>query len=601
MAPKARILAIDDQAYFRNLIEGLLSEEGYQVQVSAHGPELPALIERDGPFDLVLLDWVTPLSDGLDLVSELRERWPDQAVIVLSGAGEIGCVVASMQQGAADYLLKPIDRERLLGSISATLARRAQCLGQERPGSENLGSMGRLSLLERALPLHGLSSAEDVGRSLLELLCGEARAGEGELWLRESGEGGWRRSSARGPAATRPAPEGGPADTEALLEDLEQGRTTLRKDDEDHEAVLFVPCRCDGKLLAIARLAGAESEGGPAFDTRSIEACEKVSEIGALAIFKALQLAELRRQSFKDDVTGLPGRAFIEQVAQTEIQKASRYGRALSCLVVVLDGLPETLPQGALQQIVHAMTRTLRTTDILASENAHRFWLLVTDTHPIGSVVLKRRLAQRLREVLEARSLEGSVAIGLTCYPVDGDSVEALTQLASARAEFERASVVRELGIHAGSPVAEIQARLLERARSMPADFVAGAAELVIGELSCHARDQGLLLLAPGAERSAFLEPLKALGDIETATEVLLVCNGDTMPSRPRVTPLALPPEVSPDTTWIVRFGEAPPYALVAGPPDAEGRRPVYHSSDPVLVEHVMFRLRDEVGFGMGS
>ena len=130
---------------------------------------------------------------------------------------------------------------------------------------------------------------------------------------------------------------------------------------------------------------------------------------------------------------------------------------------------------------------------------------------------------------------------------------------------------------------------------------MAGAAELVIGELSCHARDQGLLLLAPGAERSAFLEPLKALGDIETATEVLLVCNGDTMPSRPRVTPLALPPEVSPDTTWIVRFGEAPPYALVAGPPDAEGRRPVYHSSDPVLVEHVMFRLREEVGFGMGS
>ncbi|MCZ6568555.1 MAG: hypothetical protein O7B23_00125 [Deltaproteobacteria bacterium] len=108
-------------------------------------------------------------------------------------------------------------------------------------------------------------------------------------------------------------------------------------------------------------------------------------------------------------------------------------------------------------------------------------------------------------------------------------------------------------------------------------------------------------MLAPGAERSAFLEPLQALGEIETATEVFLACNGDTLPNGPRITPLVLPPEVSLDTTWIVRFGEAPPYALVAGPPDAEGRRPVYHSSDPVLVEHVMFRLREEVGFGMGS
>lgn len=601
MAPKARLLAIDDQAYFRNLIEGLLSDEGYQVQTTAHGPGMRELIERDGPFDLVLLDWVTPISEGLDLVSELREHWPEQEVIVLSGAGEIRRVVASMQQGAADYLLKPIDRESLLGSIAAMLARREQRLGQARPVDENQACADRLSLLERALPLHGLSSAEDVGRSLLELLCSEARASEGELWLRESGEGGWRRSSARGPAAARLAPEGGPASVQALREDLEQGRTLLRKADENQEAVLFVPCMRDGELLAIARLAGAEGEGGPAFATGCIEACEKVSEIGALAIFKALQLAELRRQSFKDDVTGLPGRAFIEQVAQTEIQKASRYGRALSYLAVVLDGLPERLPQGALQQIVHAMTRTLRTTDVLASENARRFWLLVTDTLPFGSVVLKRRLAQRLREVLEARSLEGSVAIGLSCYPADGDSVEALTQLASERADFERTSVARELGIHAGSPLAEIQARLLERARPMPPDFVAGAAELVIGELSCHGRDQSLLLLAPGAERSAFLEPLQALGEIETATEVFLACNGDTLPNGPRITPLVLPPEVSLDTTWIVRFGEAPPYALVAGPPDAEGRRPVYHSSDPVLVEHVMFRLREEVGFGMGS
>ena len=47
------------------------------------------------------------------------------------------------------------------------------------------------------------------------------------------------------------------------------------------------------------------------------------------------------------------------------------------------------------------------------------------------------------------------------------------------------------------------------------------------------------------------------------------------------------------------RFGEGPPYALVAGKPRSDGARPVFHSADPVLVEHMTFRLRAETGFGV--
>jgi hypothetical protein len=52
--------------------------------------------------------------------------------------------------------------------------------------------------------------------------------------------------------------------------------------------------------------------------------------------------------------------------------------------------------------------------------------------------------------------------------------------------------------------------------------------------------------------------------------------------------------------TWLVRFGEAPPYLLVAGPPGVDGARLVFHSDDPSLVEYVAFQLRSEVGFGVG-
>ena len=147
--------------------------------------------------------------------------------------------------------------------------------------------------------------------------------------------------------------------------------------------------------------------------------------------------------------------------------------------------------------------------------------------------------------------------------------------------------------------LAVIGERLRERAVRMPAEVVSEAADLLIGELSSRPRDRGLLFFAPGQDSAAFLHPLTALGDAEVATDVFLATEEDTLPAGSVVNALGLPPRVSADTSWIVRFGEAPPYALVAWPRSTDGTRPVFHSSDPLLVEHMTFRLRSEVGFGM--
>ena len=154
------------------------------------------------------------------------------------------------------------------------------------------------------------------------------------------------------------APEGWPPHAEALRGELERGRATLAEPAgaSGEPAVLFVPCVRDGELLAIARLSGREDGGaGPdpsAFAADVIEACEKAAEIGALALFKAVQVADLQQRSFKDDLTGLPSRGFLEQVTQTEIHKACRYGRRLSCLCVVLDGA-KRLDRSQPEQILH--------------------------------------------------------------------------------------------------------------------------------------------------------------------------------------------------------------------------------------------------------
>jgi hypothetical protein len=123
-------------------------------------------------------------------------------------------------------------------------------------------------------------------------------------------------------------------------------------------------------------------------------------------------------------------------------------------------------------------------------------------------------------------------------------------------------------------------------------------AELLIGELPCRPTERGLLFLAPGAERPALTAQLAELASGDSATQVFLATDGDTAPSGSSVHAVPLPADVAADTTWIVRFGEGPQYALVAAPPES-GRRVVFHTTERALVEHLAFRLRAEVGFGM--
>jgi hypothetical protein len=97
------------------------------------------------------------------------------------------------------------------------------------------------------------------------------------------------------------------------------------------------------------------------------------------------------------------------------------------------------------------------------------------------------------------------------------------------------------------------------------------------------------------------LAPLANLGEQPVATEIFVATDGDTVPSGQAITALPLPDGLSADTTWILRFGEASPYMLLAGPPGGAGGRPIFHSDDPSLVEHVAFQLRSEAGFGAGG
>ena len=121
--PKARVLAVDDQRYFRELIEEFLSAEGFEAQTAASGEEALHILERSA-FDIVLTDLVMPGMDGSELVHRVKSRNPEQDIVVVTGVVDVRTAVDAMKLGASDYLLKPFDRRALALCLDGILQKR---------------------------------------------------------------------------------------------------------------------------------------------------------------------------------------------------------------------------------------------------------------------------------------------------------------------------------------------------------------------------------------------------------------------------------------------------------------------------------------------
>jgi len=122
-AARGRVLIIDDEMEIRESLETLLEFEGYEVDSAPNGAQGLAKL-GDRPFDLVLLDLALPDRNGIELLPEIRSLDPQISVIMITAYGTVEDAVRAMQSGAANFLQKPWDNEKLLADVRASVARR---------------------------------------------------------------------------------------------------------------------------------------------------------------------------------------------------------------------------------------------------------------------------------------------------------------------------------------------------------------------------------------------------------------------------------------------------------------------------------------------
>ena len=109
------ILVVDDERDIRELVSGVLSDEGYECRTAANSTNALAAIDERRP-SLVLLDvWLHGSElDGLEVLDAIKAREPELPVIIFSGHGNIDTAVSAISRGAMDFIEKPFEAERLL-------------------------------------------------------------------------------------------------------------------------------------------------------------------------------------------------------------------------------------------------------------------------------------------------------------------------------------------------------------------------------------------------------------------------------------------------------------------------------------------------------
>jgi two-component system nitrogen regulation response regulator NtrX len=109
------VLVVDDEADIRELVSGVLEDEGYAVRAAADSTQTLEAVEERRP-SMVLLDvWLQGSKlDGLQLLQEIKRRDPTIPVLMISGHGNLDTAVAAVREGAIDFIEKPFEAERLI-------------------------------------------------------------------------------------------------------------------------------------------------------------------------------------------------------------------------------------------------------------------------------------------------------------------------------------------------------------------------------------------------------------------------------------------------------------------------------------------------------
>ena len=122
-AEQVDFLVVDDEPRLRQVLVHLMRNDGFRCFEAGNGVEAIELLERQ-QVTLVMSDLRMPRMDGIELLKQVRARWPDTAMVMITGVADVEVAVGCLASGAMDYLTKPFHLEEVRARVGQALEKR---------------------------------------------------------------------------------------------------------------------------------------------------------------------------------------------------------------------------------------------------------------------------------------------------------------------------------------------------------------------------------------------------------------------------------------------------------------------------------------------
>lgn len=122
-----RVMIVDDEADVRTVARMCLEQAGYQVIEAEDGEQaIQKIKEGDNPLvlDVIITDINMPKINGLEAIQFFQQEWPRVPLMVMTGYPNLETAKELMKRGLVDYLVKPVDKEKLIAAVEKAMSQR---------------------------------------------------------------------------------------------------------------------------------------------------------------------------------------------------------------------------------------------------------------------------------------------------------------------------------------------------------------------------------------------------------------------------------------------------------------------------------------------
>lgn len=455
MAEPVKILLVEDNVDQRELTLRAFQKKNpdFRITPVETGPACLAAL-GEGRFDAVILDYSLPMMNGIEVLSEIQTMGYTVPVIMVTGQGDESIAVEAMKRGACDYIIKSQNYHQTLPPVAQKVIDQRRLEDHLEKNAQRVHRLYELSL-SLATERKTMVLGDTLVKGAKELMDAEGAL----LFLIDAQQGDILQTAFAGVSFEGEIPQGLLSKIGLFGSACQEGRPVLIENPQEHplkgmtpplqtplRQVFSVPLVREARILGVLNLINPK-EGR--FSSEDQDFLSTLCVNAAVALDNARFLEETEKRAVTDSLTGLYNHREFQKRLGEETERASRYGKSFSLLMLDIDHFKifndshgHPVGDAILKEIVKVIQKCIRNVDFPARYGGEEFSVILPET--IGLHAAK--VAERIRKAIDdgpfvtptGHRVHLSISIGVASFPEDGRRREELIHSADQALYFAK-------------------------------------------------------------------------------------------------------------------------------------------------------------------